>query len=87
MEGGMNESEARDRALTLAHDAEKGDVPSDPQRVVARAEIYLGFLRGAGDRAIIEAARAFAETVVSSGEIPNDPHRHPFANGSISSGA
>lgn len=47
----------RERALTLAHEAEpKGSGGAPPEQVIERARWYLDFLRGTSDAEIIEAA-------------------------------
>jgi hypothetical protein len=47
----------RDRALTLAHEAEPKDGYAPPENVVARARQYLDFLLGTRDAEIIKAAK------------------------------
>jgi hypothetical protein len=46
----------RDRAFTLAHEAETKDGQSDSQAVISRAQVYLEFLRGKSDAAKSDAA-------------------------------
>ncbi len=58
--------ELRERALTLAQDAEAKDGISDPASVVDRARIYLDFLQGTRDAEIIDAARMLSEKINSS---------------------
>ncbi len=53
----------RERALTLAHEAERKDGFATPTEVVARARKYLDFLRGTHDAEIIEAAHVLADKI------------------------
>jgi hypothetical protein len=53
----------RDRALTLANEAEAKDGLASTAAVVARARHYLGFLRGTRDAEIVQAAQAVAAIV------------------------
>lgn len=39
--------EERERALSLAHDAEPHDGSATPEQVIFRARVYLDFLQGA----------------------------------------
>lgn len=59
--------EIRHVALVMAEQAEAlGRVgPTDIQRVIARAEVYLDFILGTKDAATLEAARALAKTFTS----------------------
>ena len=56
---------ARDRALTLAHEAEAKDGCSPAEAVVNRARVYLDFLEGTRDAEVIDAAREMARKVLS----------------------
>ena len=57
--------QARERALTLAHEDETQAGYAAPDKVVDRARQYLDFLRGAHDAEIISAARGFAAKISS----------------------
>ena len=55
--------DARERALTLAHDAGIKWQETSPADIVERARISLGFLTGTRDIEIVNAARILAEKV------------------------
>jgi hypothetical protein len=53
----------RERALTLAHEAEINRGSGGPDAVVSRARLYLDFLRGTSDAKVIDAAHEFAKKI------------------------
>lgn len=55
--------EDRDRALTLAHEAESKNGSASPEAVIARARIYLDFLCGTRDADVLSAAHHLAKII------------------------